>query len=106
MRAAKIDEFVGGWLVGNFEPNLIRSSDFEFAVKYYNSGDTEEAHHHKVATEITVIVEGEVIMFNKTWKTGDIIVIEPGESTSFKSISKSITAVIKSPSIIGDKYQD
>lgn len=37
---------------------------------------------------------------------GDIILIEPGEFTKFKSVTDSTTVVVKTPSIVGDKYID
>ena len=35
----------------------IQVQDVEVAVKRYEKGDKEGAHHHRKATEITVVVE-------------------------------------------------
>jgi hypothetical protein len=42
---------------------------------------------------------------NETLKNeGDVIIIEKGESTDFIPLVDTITCVIKTPSVIGDKY--
>ena len=104
MKVSKLDEFFKGWVVGNFEPSLFQTDDFEVAVKHYDCGDYEEKHYHKVATEITIIGEGMVQMNGVTYTKGDIITIEPGEATDFKVLHPTITTVIKFPCVKGDKY--
>lgn len=104
MIKASLKDMVGGWFVGDFTPSLMKQGDFEVAVKYYREGDCEPLHEHRLAREITVIVKGRVIMCGSVFVEGDIIILEPGESTSFEALSDVITVVVKSPSIPGDKY--
>ena len=40
-----ITQFIKGWVIGDFEPNVLRTKDFEFGVKYSKAGDTEKAHY-------------------------------------------------------------
>ena len=105
MRSYTLEDMVGGWFVGDFSPAVLRSSAVESAVKHYAAGQAEKKHIHKIATEITVIVRGKVEMVGRTWESGSIIVLEPGEATSFLALEDSITVVIKTPSVIGDKYE-
>ncbi len=95
---------VKGWFVGNFSPALHQTSDVEVAVKRYRSGDTEAAHYHKIATEFTVITQGEVEMNGKRYVSGDIVVLEPGDITDFRAVTDAITTVVKIPSAAQDKY--
>lgn len=95
---------VKGWFVGNFEPSILKTNDVEVAVKEYKAGDYEPTHYHKVATEITVISEGRVMMNEKTFNKGDIIIIEPNEATDFKALENTITTVVKFPGASNDKY--
>lgn len=104
MKLNHIDEFIGGWFVGNFSPSIIHTDKYEIAVKRYKQGESEMAHYHAVATEITVIVEGCVRMNGKEYKKGDIIVMEPNEVTDFFAITDVTNVVVKTPSVIGDKY--
>jgi quercetin dioxygenase-like cupin family protein len=104
MKVDKLKNFTKGWVVGNFEPSLLKTDDFEVAVKYYKAGDYEEKHYHKVATEITIISEGSVRMNGELHSKGSVITIEPGEATDFKVVHDTITTVIKFPCVEGDKY--
>ena len=104
MKSFRLEEMTGGWFVGNFFPAALRAEDFEVGVKKYRGGDQEDIHHHRIAVEITLIVSGEVVMFDETWGPGSIIVIEPGEATSFLCNQDAVTVVVKTPSVLGDKY--
>lgn len=104
MNLNKLDKMIKGWVVGNFNPSVYKTDNFEVAIKEYNAGDYEQRHFHKVATEITVISKGKVKMNGQVFSTGDIITINPGESTDFEVLDDTITTVIKFPSVNGDKY--
>lgn len=93
-----------GWIVGGFDPTAFSTQDCEVAVKHYKAGDREGAHFHKIATEITCIVSGEVIMCEKRWTSGDIIVLSPGDITSFEALTDAVTTVVKLPGALNDKY--
>lgn len=104
MKIRKLKKYTRGWFIGDFVPNILRTKAFEFGVKDYKAGDIESTHFHKVATEISVIVSGEFTMNDKRLKGGDIIILKPKEVARFKCIKTGSTAVIKIPSVKGDKY--
>ena len=105
MKIAKLEDMVKGWFVGNFEPTLLKTNDVEVAVKRYNKGDYEERHYHKIATEITVIINGRVKMNGIEYKSGDIVVMEPMESTDFECLEDGTqNVVVKHPGVNNDKY--
>jgi len=95
---------VKGWFVGNFEPSLYRTNDVEVAVKSYKAGDREEWHYHKIATEITAVLEGRVRMAGGEYGAGDIVVLDPGEGTDFEVLEDAVTVVVKIPGANHDKY--
>ncbi len=105
MRLARLDAMTRGWFVGGFQPTAFATDLFEVAGKRYAAGERESLHHHKLATEITLIVEGRVRMAGHELMTDDIIVLEPGEATDFEAVSDAITVVVKTPSVRGDKYE-
>ena len=104
MKIANLSDMIKGWFVGNFEPTVLKTNDVEVAVKRYKKGDYEEKHYHKIATEITVIVQGKVKMNNIEYKENNIIVIEPNESTDFEALEDTICTVVKYPGANNDKY--
>ncbi len=105
MKIDKLENMKNGWFVGDFIPSVYKTGACETAVKSYKKGDKEKKHFHKVATEITVIVKGKVRMFDCQYNEGDIIVVEPGEATSFEALEDTINVVVKVPSVEGDKYE-
>ncbi|MCB1772770.1 MAG: cupin domain-containing protein [Gammaproteobacteria bacterium] len=104
MEVDRIEGFIGGWVVGDFDPSKLRMDGAEFSVKYYKAGASEDWHVHKVATEITVIVYGSVRMNGRVLREGDVVTLRPGQGTDFHCLTDTATAVFKAPSVIGDKY--
>lgn len=104
MKTARIENMVRGWFVGNFTPTLYRTEAVEVAVKRYCAGDKEQAHYHKIATELTVIVSGRVRMNGKEYAGGDIVVMEPGDVTDFEALTDAVNVVVKLPGASCDKY--
>ena len=100
----KLEEMMKGWFIGDFEPSLYKTKEVEVGVKHYKAGDKEELHHHKIATEFTVVILGEVKMTGKYYSRGDIIKINPGITTDFLAITDVITVVVKLPGSKNDKY--
>ena len=106
MKKADLKDFFKGWFIGNFDPSLIKTNDVEVAIKKYKAGDHEDSHYHKIATEITAIVSGEVEMNGIKYIADDIIVIEPNDRTDFKCLTDVVTVVVKYPGANDDKYID
>lgn len=105
MKTYKLKNFLRGWLVGDFEPNIIRTKNFEFCVKNYKKGEFDEPHIHKKAVEITAVVSGTFRMNGKTLKAGDITYLEKSEvNREFVCLKNGSIAVVKSPSVKNDKY--
>lgn len=104
MRHGRLGDMFGGWFVGDFDPTLLRSSDFEVGVKRWRAGEREAKHYHNVATEVTAVISGSVQMMGRRWEEGDIIVVEPGEATDFEALTDAVTVAVKSPSAPDDKF--
>ena len=104
MRRARLDDMIGGWFVGDFSPVVIPTVHAEVAVKRYRSGDVEPRHEHRVATEVTLVVEGSVAMNDEVLGPGDMLVVEPGEAVDFRALEDSVTVVVKTPSVADDKF--
>lgn len=105
MKIHKIKDMTKGWFIGNFEPSLYKTNKVEVALKEYLAGDREPLHHHKVATEWTLVVSGVVSFNDKKMYEGDIVEVSPGESVEFRCLEDSKTVVVKSESVKGDKYE-
>jgi quercetin dioxygenase-like cupin family protein len=104
MRHDNISRMFKGWFVGSFSPSVFDTDQVEVGVKRYSQGTVEPRHYHKVATEITLILQGRVRMCDRVWHEGDIIVIEPYEQTAFEALEDTITVVVKLPGASNDKF--
>jgi hypothetical protein len=104
MKTRRLEEMVGGWMVGDFEPSCYRTAACEVACKHYDAGAREPAHVHRVASELTLIVSGDVRMNGRHFTAGDIVMLDPGEPTDFEALTAVTTVVVKMPSVRGDKF--
>lgn len=104
MKIYNLNQYIRGWIIGDFEKSIIRTTDFEVGLKEYKKGDRESAHVHKVSKEITVVVYGKFKMNDKIIQKGDIVCLEPNETGEFSCLEDGIITVVKTPSVIGDKY--
>jgi quercetin dioxygenase-like cupin family protein len=104
VKVENLDDMKGGWFVGDFFPSTLRTTEFEVAVKRYRAGDREDVHVHRIAKEITVLIEGVAVMGGSTLKTGDIAILAAGEAAGFEAVSDCVTVCVKVPSAVGDKY--
>lgn len=100
-----IKNFFKGWLVGDFEPSLFKNKEIEIGLKTYKAGDKEKKHVHKISTEYTIVIFGVIKMLNSIYTDGDIIIIPPNKENEFECIKDASLLVIKTPSVIGDKYE-
>jgi hypothetical protein len=105
MKKGSLKHMFKGWFIGEFSPTLFNTDQFEVAIKRYKEGDYESKHVHKIATEFTVIVEGEVEMNGVKYIKDDIIIIEPNEYTDFRCLTDVVTTVVKVPCVKNDKYE-
>ena len=103
MKISKVDEYTKGWIIGNFQPSEFNNPHVEVSVKFFKAGETEPEHYQIVATEITVVHSGEILLGNQTFSAGDVITIAPGEIAGFESLTDSSLTCIKFPSLPNDK---
>lgn len=104
MEVYKLDDMVGGWFIGNFEPSLFKTNVVEVGVKKYKQGAYEKNHFHKIATEFTLILEGKVKMSGVEYQSGQILRINPFDTTDFEALTDVTTVVVKIPGANNDKY--
>lgn len=99
-----LTDMTNGWFIGNFDPTILQTTEFEVGIKRYKAGQIDAKHYHKVAREITVVISGQVVMLGQTWDEGSIIDIEPGVASSFQAITDAVLAVVKVPCAPDDKF--
>jgi hypothetical protein len=103
MKLSNLSEFTNGWFLGNFNPSLFRSEEFEVCVKNFKQGEVELAHFQRIATEITVVLSGSVRMGQHILHVDDILTIYKDEVCDFEALTDCKVLGVKFPSLPNDK---
>ena len=104
MKIFRSKEWKGGWFAGDFEPTAYGTKDFEVCLKRHPKGEQWPTHYHKIATEINYLIRGTMILRGEKFGPGDVFVLEPGEIADPTFLEDCEMVVIKTPSVLGDKY--
>ena len=94
----------GGWFIGNFDPSALRTPDFEVGYKFHPKGEKWDKHYHKKGVEITYLIRGKMQIQNRILTSGDIFTIFPNEIADPVFLEDCEVVIVKSPSVVGDKY--
>lgn len=94
-----------GWFIGNFEPSVLKTKDFEVGLLTHKQGEQWPKHYHAIATEYNLLVSGKMIIKETMIEPGDIFVIEPNEIADPSFLEDCTVLCVKVPSIPGDKYE-
>lgn len=100
----QLSDFTRGWFIGDFEPSLLKTKDFEVGYAHHRKGDYWDAHYHKIAEEINYLVRGRIKIGDVIVEQGQIFHIHPGEITAPEFLEDSEILIVKVPSVKGDKY--
>jgi len=103
MKKAKLNDFIRGWFVGNFEPSLLKA-DFEVGVAKHTAGEYHQDHFHKKSLEINVVIEGEMLINGEKFGPGDIFVLYPYEVSQAKFLTDVTVVIVRDKSDTSDKY--
>jgi hypothetical protein len=98
MKIQRIENMVGGWFIGNFEPSVFKTKDFEVSYKKHYKGEFWDSHYHRIVTEINLLISGEMILQDKKLVSGDIFTIEPFEIADPEFLTDCEIIVVKIPS--------
>lgn len=104
MKKFDISKFKDGWFIGDFEPSVHKTKDFEVGFLLHRKGEKWDTHYHKIAREINYLIEGEMVISNTLIQSGEIFILEPGEIADPTFLTDCKLIVVKTPSVIGDKY--
>ena len=103
MRIDKLENFTKGWFIGNFDPAILKTDQFEVGIQYHTVTDVVEPHYQRIATEYNLVIEGTLSVNGWIASAGDIFVYEPEVVCNVKFLSDCVIVVVKTPSIPDDK---
>ena len=98
MKIDRIEDMVGGWFVGNFEPSSYKTEIFEVSYKLHPKGQIWDVHYHTDVTEINYVIKGKMVLQNTELKTGDIFTLKPFEIADPEFLEDTEIICVKTPS--------
>ena len=105
MKKYKLNEFKDGWIIGNFEPSILKTKGFEIAILNHYKNQKWPTHYHNEITEYNLLLDGKMIINKIEINKNDIFVLEPKEVAEPVFLEDCKILCIKVPSIIGDKIE-
>ena len=111
MKIDNVSNCKQGWFIGNFDPVILKTINFEVAFHSLPKGHRSDNHYHLESLEMNLVVSGRIAVAvegaSKAYRIlskGDIFIYEAGEKTDVICETDVDLVVIKTPSIPGDKY--
>ena len=105
MKIHKLSDMTRGWFIGNFEPSVYKTNQFEVGVLFFPKGEKKPPHYHKFGTEYNVLLEGTFTTNDVTLVPGDIFIIEPNVIVDPVFHEDCRILCVKIPSVTEDKYE-
>lgn len=105
MQKQNLNEMWRGWFIGNFEPSILKTENFEVGLLTHKKGEVWPRHYHAIATEYNLLISGSMTICGDLISPGTIFVLEPNEIADPVFHEDCQVLCVKVPSIKGDKYE-
>ena len=99
-----LNDYTRGWLIGDFEPNIKKTTEYEIGILQHKQNEKWQFHYHKDAIEINIILSGEMIINNIKISKNTIFVFDKNMISCPLFLTDCKIICIKIPSIPIDKY--
>jgi mannose-6-phosphate isomerase-like protein (cupin superfamily) len=103
VKVNRLDAMTRGWLIGDFKPSILRTSQFEVGYLSHKKGEIWPAHVHNQADEYNVLIRGSMQLNNELLSQGEIFIIKKGMLAKAMFFEDCEVLCIKCPSIPSDK---
>jgi quercetin dioxygenase-like cupin family protein len=104
MKVGNLSDTYRGWVIGDFEPSLLRTKEFEVGILKHPKGEIWPPHYHKIATEYNILISGTMRLCGVELVPGNTFILEPGEVADPTFHEDCTIVCIKVPSNTSDKY--
>lgn len=105
MEVSRLEDYKGGWFVGDFLPSAYKTDGFEVCYKKHSAGESWPVHYHREADEINLLVSGRMIIQGRELTSGDVFIIRKYEIADPVFLEDCEVFIVKTPSKPGDKYE-
>jgi len=99
-----VTNFIRGWFIGNFEPAIYKTREYEVGILHKSKTDPLDFHYHKEATEYNVFVKGDMEINGERLTPGQHFILDRNQTSCPIFHEDSIVLCVKLPSAPADKY--
>ncbi len=99
----KLEDYLRGWIIGNFNPSIYKTSQYEIGLLTHAKDEKWEFHYHKNMTEINILISGHFLLNNIPISAGTVFIINKNVIACPKFLETCKILCIKIPSMPGDK---
>lgn len=99
-----INDYTRGWLIGNFQPSIKQTPDFEIGLLSHKKNEYWDFHYHKLCVEINILIEGKMNINDNIIKNNNIFVFDKNVISCPIFLEDCKILCIKIPSHPNDKY--
>jgi len=103
MKVGRLSEMTRGWIIGDFDPSLVKTKDFEVGILTHKKGEQWPAHYH-TTPEYNVLISGSMFVCGVELVAGDTFIIESNEVADPIFHEDCTIVCVKIPSNPKDKY--
>ncbi len=104
MKINHINDMKNGWMVGNFNPSVLKTKDLELGHHKYSKGHISEKHYHAMTNEINYILQGKIKVNNHLFlETGHVFVVSPYEIITVEFLEDTDLIIARDGSYPKDK---
>jgi choline kinase len=103
IKKISLDKMYRGWFIGNFEPSVHKTKDFEVGYLLHKKGERWDIHYHAHMKEVNLLVKGRMILNNKEINENEIFIIDKNVIAAPTFLEDCYIICIKIPSVVGDK---
>ena len=99
-----LDSMKRGWLIGNFEPSILKTDLFEVAYMRHKKDEYWPPHIHNQVNEYNVLIHGKMKINNELLEEGSVFIIPKGMLSHARFLEDCEVLCIKLPSVPSDKH--
>ena len=103
MKIDHIKNYKRGWIIGDFEPALFKTDQFEVALMHHLPGEYIAPHFQLTAIEYNVMVSAKMRINGNIMVAGDIFVFDAYEVVDAEVLEEAYVMCVKTPSLPNDK---
>jgi dTDP-glucose pyrophosphorylase len=104
IKVFKLENFTNGWIIGDFEPSILKNTGVELAVMNKKKGrGIHDFHYHENCTEVNVLIKGKMLINNKIINENEIFIFEPYVPSIYEYLDDCTFVVFKNKPSNTDK---